>query len=148
MLFDLRTLDQRRDRRLAQETFLRDLSLGLGGFALMLAASGLYGVLAFVTARRGREIALRIALGARPASVIRFVARDAALAVAAGLAIGFAAALPAVRLVRGFLYGVGTWEPLAFVIAAVALALAATAAVWLPAARAARLDPAAMLRAD
>ncbi|MCG8467071.1 MAG: FtsX-like permease family protein, partial [Gemmatimonadetes bacterium] len=118
------------------------------GVALVLAAVGLYGVVSYIVGRRTREIGIRIAVGAEPADVRREVLRRSLLLVVAGLVIGLGVALGSSRLMRGLLYGVEPTHPLAFVMAVVALGLVAMLASWLPARRAARVDPVEALRAE
>lgn len=123
----------------------------LGGFAaaaLLLAVVGLYGVVSFAASQRTREIGVRVALGAQRGDVIRLVLRHGVMLVAAGLAIGIAVSLAMGRAVEGLLYGVAptdapTLGAVVFVLAAVSVA-----ATYLPARRAARIDPAVALRQE
>ncbi len=142
------TLAEQRDRLLGREHLLRGFSLALGLLGALITAIGLYGVLGLMVSSRGRELAVRLALGARDSAIARLVARQAGGAVALGTVAGLAASVPATTLLRGFLFGVepGDWHALA---AAVGLLLAVAAlACWLPVRRATRTDPAAALRAD
>jgi putative ABC transport system permease protein len=116
--------------------------------ALLLAAVGLYGVTAYDVHRRRHEIAVRVALGAGRADVLRMVLGKAALLCALGVAAGSAAALALARLIAGLLYGVGPADPATFIGTALLLMAAALAAAWLPACRALAVDPASSLRAD
>ncbi|HET9983694.1 MAG TPA: ABC transporter permease [Longimicrobiales bacterium] len=126
----------------------RTLLLGLfGAVAALLAAIGLYGVLAYGVARRTREIGVRIALGATSRDVFRLVGADALRLAAAGLALGVAGALAATRMLSGLLFGVRAIDPLTFLAATAGLLAVAAAAAWLPARRAACVDPADALRA-
>jgi len=123
--------------------------LGLFGvLGLLLAAVGLYGVVAYGVGQRTREIGIRIALGARTDDVTRLVVRQGAALGATGLAIGVALAAGAAHLITSLLYGVSPLDPVTF--AAVALVLGGTVltASWLPARRAARVDPMAALRGE
>lgn len=125
------------------------LLLGVfGAAALVLAVAGIYALVAYLAARRAREIGVRIAFGARPADVIRLlVGRSAALA-GTGIGLGVLAALALTRLLTGLLYGVESADPLSFVGGALVLAAAVVAASWVPARRAACLDPARTLKAE
>jgi putative ABC transport system permease protein len=109
---------------------------------------GLYGVVAYGTARRAREIGIRIALGARRSSVVWMVLRDALVLVAAGLVIGLPASYAAARQVGSLLFGIEPLDMAAFAATAAVLAAAGIAAALLPARRAATLDPLAVLRQD
>lgn len=122
------------------------LALGLAMLALGLSVAGLYGVTGFVVRTRAREIGIRMAMGARRTDVIRQIARESMRPVVTGLAIGLAVALLAGRVMAGVLYGVSARDPLAILAAVATLVAAALAAIVLPARRAARLDPAAVLR--
>jgi predicted lysophospholipase L1 biosynthesis ABC-type transport system permease subunit len=123
--------------------------LVLGTFAtlaLVLAAIGVYGVLAYAVAQRQREIGIRIALGARRSAVVAMVvARGMALA-GAGLVLGLLAAAALTRLLRSALFGIDALDPAAFAVAPAVLITAALVASWIPARRAARVDPITTLR--
>ena len=114
--------------------------------ALVLAALGVYGVSAYTTSRRAREIGIRVALGARPSQVVSLALRETLAPILAGLAVGCGVALALARLAASLLYEVGPGDPITFVAAPVALGLIALAAAWLPARRASRIDPAGVLR--
>jgi len=116
--------------------------------ALVLSAVGLYGVMAYMVGRRTREIGVRMALGARPASVRGLVLKQSMAVVAPGMAIGVIAALAITRLLGSWLYGVGATDFWTFVAGGSVLAAAALIASWIPARRAARVDPIAALRCD
>jgi ABC-type antimicrobial peptide transport system permease subunit len=123
--------------------------LGLFGMVgLVLGALGVYGVLAYLVARRRREIGVRVALGAGTADVLRLVlGRGLALAVA-GVLLGTGGALALTRFMRGILYNVAPTDPVTFSTVAVALLVAAALASWLPARRAMGVDPSVALRAE
>jgi predicted permease len=140
-------------RRQIDDSLLQDRLLStVGGFfgilALALAAVGLYGVVAYGTARRAREIGIRIALGARRGAVVWMVLRDALLLVAAGLAIGLPASYAAARQVTSLLFGLKPGDAVAFAITTVALGLAGVVAALVPARRAAGVEPVSVLRAE
>ncbi|MGD2154867.1 MAG: ADOP family duplicated permease, partial [Gemmatimonadales bacterium] len=119
-----------------------------GTVGLLLAAMGLYGVLAFAVTQRTREIGIRMALGAGTGSVRSLVIRSALKLVGLGLAIGLGLALPLTRLLRGMLYGLSPTDPITFAAIALLLVAVALAASFLPAWRATRVDPLEALRAE
>jgi ABC-type antimicrobial peptide transport system permease subunit len=145
---DMRTLRDQVDLQLGGERMLFFLSAVLALLATLLAVVGLYGVLDFIVTRRGREIAIRIALGALRGSVVRLVLRETLLLFVAGTSAGVAAAVAGSRLVESQLFGVDGRDPLVFVASAAALLGAVLAAGLVPAWRAARIDPGATLRHD
>lgn len=116
--------------------------------AALLAASGLYGVLAQAVTQRRREIGIRMALGADPAKIVLRLLRGAMVLVAAGLAAGLAGALMLTGVLKSLLFQVSAFDPAAFVLACAAMALVGLAAVLLPASRAARVDPVLTLREE
>ena len=119
-----------------------------GGIGTLLAASGLYGLVAFAAAARTREIGLRMALGARPASILRLVAADALRPALLGTLLGTALAVPLSLAARGVAYGLDGFDPLALAGAAAVLLAAAALAVVRPARIATKADPTAALRAE
>jgi predicted permease len=116
--------------------------------ALLLGAVGIYGVISYVVSLRTREIAIRMALGAQARDVRRMVSRQAAAVAAVGVATGLVGALALMRVLRALLFGVSPTDPVALAGAAVLLVTVSAAASWLPARRAASLDPAHALRAE
>jgi predicted permease len=119
-----------------------------GGLALGLSVVGVYGVRAYAVARRTREIGIRMALGARPGTVQWMFLREGSLMLGVGLVIGLLLAIGTGKIVSGLLYQIGALDPISFTIAPVLLAAAALFATWLPARRAARVDPMVALRAE
>jgi predicted permease len=130
----------------AQDHTTAQLVLVFGCVALALAAIGLYGVLSYGVARRTGEIAIRIALGARPGRVTSMILGETTGVVCAGLVLGGGLAYSASRLIGSQLYGVAPHDPLTLALATVMLLLVALSAAYLPARRAARVDPTAALR--
>ena len=116
--------------------------------ALVLGAVGFYGVIAYMVSLRRREIAVRLAIGARPADVRRMVTRQAAALAGAGIALGIGAAVALTRFLAGVLYDVAPTDPAALGGAALVMIVVAVAASWVPAHRAAAVDPAQALRSD
>lgn len=129
-----------------QERLLAMLSGFFGGLALLLAGIGLYGVMSYTVGRRRTEIGIRMALGARPASAVTLILLRVAVLVGLGIACGAAVALWAAHFVATLLYGLAPQDPATFASAAAVLAGIGAAAAWLPARRAARIDPARVLR--
>jgi predicted permease len=117
-----------------------------GVIALLLAMVGIYGVKAYSVARRTREIGIRIALGAKANDVLNLILREGVRLTAVGLGVGLLLALAAGKLASGFLYDVPPLDPIAFTVAPLLLSLAALIACWLPARRAAKVDPMVALR--
>jgi ABC-type antimicrobial peptide transport system permease subunit len=121
---------------------------GAGSIAMLLAAIGLYGVIAYSVARRTREIGIRMALGAARRQVVRMVMRQGLTVAGAGLLIGSVIGLLVTRALSGVLYGVSATDPFAWAGAVGVLLSAATLANLIPASRAARVDPNAALRSE
>jgi predicted permease len=118
----------------------------LGLVALVLAVSGLFGVIAYSVSQRTREVGIRMALGAQRRDVLRLVLRQGMRLAGIGVVVGFIGALAATRLLRSLLFGVSATDPAAFVAVPLFLLGAAWLACWLPARRAARVDPVEALR--
>src|SRR5437773_1657496 len=117
-----------------------------GALALGLAVVGLYGVKAYSVARRTREIGIRMALGAKPTAVLRLIMGEGAIMLLTGIGFGFVLAAATGKILSGILYEVGALDPIAFTAAPTLLAIAALVATWLPARRAAALNPVEALR--
>jgi predicted permease len=145
-LYEVRTLDRILARSTARTSFTL-VMLGIAAaVALVLGAVGLYGVISYIVAQRTREFGVRMALGARAGDVSRMVLREASLLVLLGLATGLLAAGALTRLIASLLFGVAPFDPLTFGAVALLLALVALLATWLPARRAAGVDPIQALR--
>jgi len=145
---EIREFETEVSESLLQPRIVALLSSVFGALALLLAMVGLYGITAYAVARRRAEIGVRIALGARPGSVIRLMLRDLALPLAVGISLGLGVSLAAGRLITSLLYGVQPNDPAQLAAAALMLAAAAALAGFLPARRAARLDPMIALREE
>jgi ABC-type antimicrobial peptide transport system permease subunit len=109
---------------------------------------GVFGVISYVVSRSTREIGMRVAMGARPGQVQAQFVRESFVLIGLGLITGWLLAVAATRVLAGMLYGVEPTEPVAFILAAVVLTLVAALASWLPARRAAQVDPMEALRVD
>ena len=127
---------------------LNKLTMPFAALAVLLAGAGLYGVVAYETSARTREIGVRVALGATRRTVIRHVIGRSLQQSAAGAALGLLGALALTRLLAPLLYDTAPTDPASFAAAAVFLLAAAVAGAWLPARRAARTDPMTALRAE
>jgi putative ABC transport system permease protein len=144
----LGTLEQLVDSQLAQPRFQTGLMTVFALLALLLASIGVYGINAYAVAQRRSEIGLRMALGATPGVVVREIVARGMIPVAVGMGAGLTGAIAAASLLRTVLVGAGAFNPLAFVAAALVLVVVSAAACYIPARRAARIDPAIALRAD
>ena len=142
----IETLDRLVAQSMARTSFTLVMLSIAAAVALVLGAVGLYGVISYIVSQRTREFGVRLALGARSGDVGRMVVREAALLVAMGLAIGLVAAAALTRLMGALLYGVAPFDPVTFLAVATTLALVALVAAWLPARRAAKVDPIEALR--
>jgi predicted permease len=147
-LTNVKTLETQLNESLVTDRMIAALSAVFGALATLLALIGLYGVMAYMVARRGREIGIRMALGANSGRVVWMVLREVLLMVAIGVAIGAPSALALSRLVQSQLYGVEPNDPLTIALAAFLLGAVATLAGYIPARRAAACDPVSALRAD
>jgi putative ABC transport system permease protein len=130
---------------LASTRFNTILMLILGVVGVLLAAIGIYSVIAYVVAQRERELAVRVALGARASDVVRLVITEGMRPVVLGIVIGLIVALAASRLLTSYVFGITTHDPVTMAVVIVVLIVAALFAVAIPARRAARVDPARAL---
>lgn len=136
-------------RRMADRPRFETALLAFFAFTgLMLAVVGLYGLMAFTTAQRTREIGIRMALGATRQNILRLITGDGFRMVAVGGALGLGAALAISRLLKALLFDVSTEDPLTFVVVPLILALVALVAILIPARAGMRVEPAATLRAE
>jgi predicted permease len=145
-VFDVKTLELRIEAKLSQERMVAYFAAAFGVLALLLAAVGLYGVLAYSVSRRTREIGIRMALGATRSDVLRMTFRESAWLVSAGIAIGAPMALAATRVISSTLFDIGAVDPVATLAAGSLLVGVAAVASFIPARRASRIDPMAALR--
>ena len=145
---EFRTLDEDLGAAVIQERLIASLSAFFGGLALLLAALGLYGVMSYSVSRRRNEIGIRMALGAEPDTVITLVLKHVALITVMGLLIGAVAAISTGRFINSLLFNLATYDRTMIAVTAITLAAAAAIAGYLPARRAARIDPMAALREE
>jgi ABC-type antimicrobial peptide transport system permease subunit len=145
-VYQMKTLERQLDETLSTERLIAVLSAAFGVLATVLAAIGMYGVMAFVVARRTKEIGLRMALGARQGQVVWMVMRETLSLVAMGLAIGVPATLLLSKYVSTQLFGVRPTDLGAAAAALVVLSVVAIGAGFLPARRASEIDPIQALR--
>jgi ABC-type antimicrobial peptide transport system permease subunit len=137
-----------RDRSLGDRRFTMIVLSGFAFLGLVLAAIGIYGVLAYSVARRTREIGVRMALGAARVRVVQMVLSDSLMPVLLGAAVGVVGAIVLTRLMRSLLYGISATDPLTFAVVVVVLLAVAVLASVVPAARASRVDPIVALREE
>jgi predicted permease len=147
-VFDVKTLGSQLDDSLVEERLVASLSSMFGALALLLACVGLYGVMAYTVNRRTGEIGIRMALGAERAQIARMVLRESLVLVAIGVIIGALAAIGASRLIASQLYGVRPGDPDTFLAACAVMAVVTIVASYLPARRAASVNPIQALRSD
>ena len=147
-LFDVREMDQRLAGALATSRFNTLLLTLLGAVGLLLAASGIYGVIAYFVSQRTQEIGVRIALGATAAGVVRLVLGEALQPVAMGAAVGVAAAIAATRVLASQLFAVSPTDPLTIAAVVAVLVGVALVASVIPARRAASIDPTRALQSE
>jgi ABC-type antimicrobial peptide transport system permease subunit len=145
---DVSTMRDLTSLQLAQPRFAMVLVGAFAGLALVLTVVGLYGVMAYSVARRTREIGVRLALGAQRGAVLNMVLRDAAVLVGVGMAMGIAATLASASVLQSMLYGTGSRNPLVLAGVCAVVAMAGLVAAYLPALRAAGVDPMQALRSE
>ena len=145
-LLDVRTQDEQIAASLQKERIFANLTGGFGVLALVLASIGIYGLMAYSVSRRTNEIGIRMALGAQPRRVLQMVLGEASWMVAIGVVAGIAGALALGRVIAAMLYGLKPWDPATFALAGALLILVALGASWIPARRAAGVNPMKALR--
>jgi ABC-type antimicrobial peptide transport system permease subunit len=141
-----RTMSEVKSRAIAPERFQMTLLAAFAGIGLLLAAAGIYGLLAYSVAERTREFGIRMALGATRVHIMRSVIWTGAVLAGVGVVIGAAAALVLTRSLQNFVWGVSTLDPLTFIVVAMVLVVVSTIASAVPALRAVRLNPVNALR--
>jgi putative ABC transport system permease protein len=144
--YDVRTLEERLYSSIAQQRFQMLLLALFAALALVLTAVGLYGVISYSVAQRTHEIGVRMALGAQTRDVLRLVVKQGMALTLLGVALGLGCALVLTRLMEGLLFGVSPTDPLTFAVIALLLVGVALLACWIPARRAAKVDPLVALR--
>jgi predicted permease len=147
-IYAMKTVEGQLDETLMTDRLIAMLSAGFGLLATVLASIGLYGVMAFVVARRRKELGIRLALGADPGQVIWIVMKEVLMLLAIGLAVGLPAAIGLGRFVGSQLYGIQADDPWMAIATMTLLALVSAAAGFVPARRASLIDPTLALRAE
>jgi predicted permease len=145
-LAHIRTMEQVAKESTARNEFNMTLLSIFAGIALLLAAIGIYGVMAYSVQQRTQEIGIRMALGAQPGDVLRMVLRHGLLLCLVGIAVGISGAFAVIHLMKSLIFGVSPTDPVTFVSVAILLAGVAFFACWIPARRASRVDPMVALR--
>ncbi|MGO9776141.1 MAG: FtsX-like permease family protein [Terracidiphilus sp.] len=145
-MIDIRTQEEQIDANMQIERTFAALSSGFGLLALALAFVGIYGIMAYSVANRRNEIGIRLALGAEPGQVRGMILRESGALAIAGIAVGAAAALGMTRLVKSMLYGIQPYDPATLTAGVLLLLAVALAASWIPARRAAGVQPMDALR--
>jgi ABC-type antimicrobial peptide transport system permease subunit len=147
-LAQVRTLQDALDRASAQMAFAMALLAIAAGVALFLGVIGIYGAMSYIVSQRTGEIGVRLALGAAPNNVAGMIVRQGGIVALAGIMVGLIVAWAGSRLIASLLYGIGPRDPAVFSGTALILLAVTLLACWLPARRAARLNPLEALRAD
>jgi predicted permease len=144
----VRTMEQVVSASVSASRALTILLLGLGALAVGVGAVGVYSLIAYIVNWRTREIGIRLALGASRGAILQLVLRQSLLLAAAGSAVGLIAAVSSARLLQGFLFAVSPLDPLTLTVVPLLMLLLSLLAAWVPARRAASIDPMLALRAD
>jgi putative ABC transport system permease protein len=145
-LFNIKTLATQVDETLVQERLIGTVSSFFGLLSLLLAAIGLYGILAYSVNQRTHEIGIRMALGAQRSAVLRMMLKQGITMVLIGLVLGLAASFAATRIVASYLFGVTPFDPVTFISAPILMLIVALLACFVPARRATKVDPLVALR--
>jgi putative ABC transport system permease protein len=147
-VYSVRSMNQLLGSSLATRRLTLVLLVGFAALALLLAAVGIYGVTSYSVKQRTHELGIRMALGAQVSDVVRLVVRQGITLTLVGVAMGLGAALGLTRLIKNLLFGVSATDPATFLVIALLLALVALLACYIPARRAAKVDPMVALRCD
>jgi putative ABC transport system permease protein len=147
-LYRVQTMEQILSASVGGQRFNMLLLTVFAALALLLAAVGVYGLMSYATAQRAREIGVRLALGARASDVLRLVMKQGLILTISGVTVGLAGAFALTRIMTGLLFGVSVTDPGTFTLIAALLTLVALTACWIPARRAARMDPMVALRTE
>jgi putative ABC transport system permease protein len=147
-LYDLRTMDDAMSDSVSQPRFFLALLAGFSALALVLAAVGIYGVISYTVTQRTREMGIRIALGASEERVVKLVVSQGAILATCGIVLGLIGAVSLTRLIANLLFMTPPLDPATFVGVSGLLAFIAILAAYLPARRAARVDPVIAMRAE
>jgi predicted lysophospholipase L1 biosynthesis ABC-type transport system permease subunit len=147
-LASVQTMQEIYDRSMARTSFTLVMLAIASAMALVLGVVGIYGVISYAVAQRTREIGIRLALGVQPGQLKRMFVRDGLTLAGVGTAIGLAAATGLTRVMSSLLFGISALDPVTYVAVPVVLVIATLAASYLPARRAAAVDPVEALRAD
>jgi ABC-type antimicrobial peptide transport system permease subunit len=145
-IYDVKTMDQRKDAALAPERFQVTLIGCFAGIAILLAAAGVYGTMSYLVTHRTREIGIRMAMGARQADVLRMVLGETTVLVLLAIPVGLGGAWAVTRFIRSMLHGVSELDPTTFALTSLLLSVIVLAASIGPALRAVRVDPMTALR--
>jgi putative ABC transport system permease protein len=145
-LFGVQTMDDILSEEVATQRFNAGALAGFAALAALLAAVGIYGVMAYAVGQRTREIGVRMAMGAQPGNVLGMVLKQGLRLALIGVVLGVGASLALTRLMTSMLFGVKASDPITYVAVAAGLAAIALAACWIPAWRATRVDPVIALR--
>jgi ABC-type antimicrobial peptide transport system permease subunit len=145
-IVDVRTQREQIDENMQTERMFAALTAGFGALAVALACVGIYGIMAYSVANRRNEIGIRLALGAQPGQVRGMILRESTWLAVAGIAVGVGAALGLTRLVKSMLYGIQPYDPATLAGGVLILLAVALAASWIPARRAAGVQPMEALR--
>jgi len=145
-VFDIKTMNERLSKSIAVSRFIMLMLVAFAGLSTLLAAVGIYGLMAYTVAQRTHEIGVRMALGAEASDVVKLVLRQGLKLVVAGVGLGVAGALALTRLMQSMLFNLSPTDPLTFTVISAILAGVALAACFLPARRATKVDPMVALR--